>query len=267
MEELLNGIKKKNLFFTVTTGRSGTRYLSNIFSLLKNFKAEHEAKPAFHTFYRDILDGKRSYKEFWIDYKLPYIQSLKENYYVDVSHVACKGFFESIIEWGIRPSFIFLKRKNREVAKSLLSLGTIPTRTQTGKIYLSSPLDKDALQINGAIDDFTDYQLCYWYTLDIDKRTAYYKDYFDKHNCSYASLTFDELIRGKPLKKIRKSIDLPELSMMGYLKYLKNKGKILNQKSHSKQHIENIDWDKEESELMKRLDEDKIFYIPAKTAN
>lgn len=266
MEDLLNDIKKKYLFFTVTTGRSGTRYLSYIFSLLKNFKSEHEAEPAFHTFYRAILNGKLSYREFWIDHKLPYIKSLKENYYSDVSHVACKGFFESIIELGVKPSFIILKRNNREVAKSLLSLGTIPVRTNAGMTYLSSPLDKYTLRVNGTYEDLTDYQLCYWYTLDIDKRTAHYQDYFEKHNCKYAFLSFDELIHGDPLKKLKESIDLPNLSVTGYLKYLKNKGKIWNRKSHSKRHIENIDWDKEESELMKRLDEDKSFYIPSKTA-
>src|SRR5690606_11316860 len=120
VEDLLEKIRRKQLVFTVTTGRSGTKYLAYLLGLLKNFRSEHEEKPAFHDYYRPIIDDKYLFKKFWIEKKLPYIATqIKEPFYADVSHIACKGFFESLIELGIKPSFIFLKRDNRAVAKSL----------------------------------------------------------------------------------------------------------------------------------------------------
>ena len=46
------------MLFIITTGRSGTAYLAHSLNLLKNFKAEHESVPAFHDYYRKILNGQ-----------------------------------------------------------------------------------------------------------------------------------------------------------------------------------------------------------------
>lgn len=255
MDELLKIIKNKKLFFTVTTGRSGTKYLAYILSLLRDFRSEHETKPSFHEYYRDILNEKGTFRDFWIKLKLPYIASLRETNYSDVSHVACKGFFESIIELGIRPSFIFLKRDNRAVARSLLELDTIPLRTLSGLTYLSSPEDKGVLKIFGDLNELSDYQLCYWYTLEIDRISAYYKDFFDKNNCKYVSVQFEELTEGNPINKMRDFINLPSLSFWGYIKYMKNRNKIWNQKSFSKIKSSDINWEEEEFKLMNLLHE------------
>ena len=109
----------KRLFFTVTTGRSGTGYLSYLLNLLKDFKSEHESPPAFHHYYRDIMEGNYSFERFWTEHKLPYIANIEERHYSDVSHMVCKGFIESLVKMGIKPYIIFLKRNNHDVAKSL----------------------------------------------------------------------------------------------------------------------------------------------------
>src|SRR5690606_7111070 len=130
MEKLLEKIREKRLLFSVTTGRSGTNYLALLLALLKDFRSEHESIPGFHEYYRDILRGKYTFRDFWLLKKLPHIAyDVKEQFYADISHVACKGFFESLLEMGVRPSFVMIKRDNREVAKSLLQLNTIPART------------------------------------------------------------------------------------------------------------------------------------------
>lgn len=255
MDELLKTIKDKNLVFTVTTGRSGTKYLAYILSLLQDFKSEHEARPAFHEYFRKILNGEGTFKEFWIEHKLPYIAKLKESNYSDVSHVACKGFLESVIEIGIKPAFILLKRDNRSVAKSLLELGSIPHRTKTGLKYLLSPLDDVFIKIPGNLNDLSDYQLCYWYTLETARRTSYLESYFEKYHCKYVSLRFEDLTKGNPLERIGKEINLPGFNKTGYLKFLKNRKKIINQKSFSKHQVSNIDFEEEESKLMKTLNE------------
>ena len=169
MESLLTRIREKRLIFTVTTGRSGTKYLAYLLSLIKDVHSEHEALPGFHEYFRPIVEGKYSYQKFWLEKKLPYISKLDSKIYSDVSHIACKGFLESLLDMDIKPSLIVLKRDKRDVAKSLWRLNTIPNRTESGMKYLLSPDDSDVLKIGGDISKLSDYQLCYWYTLEIEE--------------------------------------------------------------------------------------------------
>lgn len=252
MENLLEKIKRKQLVFTITTGRSGTKYLAYLLGLLKDFRSEHEEKPAFHEYYRTIIDGKYSFKKFWLEKKLPYIATqVEEHFYADASHMGCKGFFEPLIELGIQPCFIFLKRENRAVAKSLWELNTIPYRTIKGLKYLNSPYDKRVLQIDGDIKKLTDYQLCYWYTLENDRAGKYYKSFFNEHNCSYIEISFDELIKADGILRIKKEMHLSNFSFVGRMKYFKNKDIVLNSKKNRKSKKENIDFEAEELALSK----------------
>ncbi|HEX5171546.1 MAG TPA: hypothetical protein VFW11_20350 [Cyclobacteriaceae bacterium] len=247
MDDLLRKIEKKKLLFSVTTGRSGTNYLSFLLSLLKDTRSEHEGKPGFHEYYRDILQGKYTFNEFWLKKKLPYIANeIEEGYYADVSHVACKGFLEPLLELGIKPSFVLIKRNNRDVAKSLLQLNTIPLRTNLGLTYLNSPSDPGVLKLVCNYEELTDYQLCFWYTLEMDRRLSFYKQYFIDQGCPYVYITFEELIGGEGITKIRKELDLPPMSVLGWLRFLRNKKAPLNDKKASKRNLIPVDFDEEE---------------------
>lgn len=250
MEELLGKIKSKRLVLLVTTGRSGTKYLSFLFGLLNNFRSEHEASPGFHDFYRAIQNGKYTFREFWLKKKLPHIAEVLEEYYSDTSHVACKGFFESLIELGIKPYFIILKRNNRDVARSLFQLNTIPGRTDLGLKYLSSPDDPGVLRLNRDWRELSDYQLCYWYTLEIDRRIGYYKGYFKQEHCDFTEVTFDDLMYGDGFMSIVKNLKLPSISLTNRMRMLKWRSTVMNGKQNSKFYNELINYDLEESKLL-----------------
>jgi hypothetical protein len=253
MLDIIKKINKKRLVFSVTTGRSGTKYLTYILSLLKNVKAEHEAKPAFHEYYRMILNQEYRFKDFWLEKKLPHIASLKESIYCDMSHVACKGFLEPLLELGIKPSLIILRRNKRDVASSLLRLNTIPSRTPLGLVYLNSPEDNNALKLSANINKLTDYQLCYWYTLEIERRQDYYKNVFQNNGYLVTDVNFDDLVSGEGIKQIIKELELPNFTFIGKLKYLKNRKTKVNSKIHEKNNLYSVDFDLEESNINKYL--------------
>jgi len=131
-------IKNKNIYLTVTAGRTGTGYLQKIFNIIPNFTSVHE--PSIPT------------EGFWKN-RLVDISKIKTEHYIETSHLICKGYIEPLLNCDIIPNLILLKRSPRKIALSLLSLNTIPNRTNLDKTYL--------LTAPKIYESLNDYQLCY----------------------------------------------------------------------------------------------------------
>ena len=172
---LVKKIKNKRLIFTISTGRSGTGYLARILNLLPGVNAKHEPEPKFSNLLRKVQTKPELALHFWILQKLPAIALLKEKIYIETSHVFGKGFLEPLIKLEIIPDIIILKRDYRKVASSLYNLNTIPGRTLEGLNFLLNPDDpytnspQNWRQLN-------DYQLCYWYCLEMNRRMKIYEE-------------------------------------------------------------------------------------------
>ncbi len=161
----------KRLIFTVTTGRSGTTHLAFCLRLFARVDARHEPRPKFSDAFRTILARPEAAAEFWLERKLPRIARSRKPIYAETSHAACKGFLEPLFELGYRPDLIHLVRNPRDVAASLLRLGTVPGRSYRGVKYYLGPDDPGVLHL--AVPEQReppDYQLCYWYCLEIERR-------------------------------------------------------------------------------------------------
>ena len=109
--------------------------------------------------------------------------------YAETSHLLCKGFIEPMLELGLRPHFVILERDSRSVAKSFHQLDSIPERTHLGRIYMLSPTDPCLLE-TPCWEDFTDYQLCYWYALEMHRRARWYAALFDRIGIPYTRFDF-----------------------------------------------------------------------------
>jgi hypothetical protein len=83
------------------------------------------------------------------------------------------------------------------VAKSFLLINSIPERTPLGCNYMLSPADPCLLQ-TPFWEDFTDYQLCYWYTLEMRRRSRWYAALFDRLGIAYTRFDFADI--NKPEK-------------------------------------------------------------------
>jgi hypothetical protein len=164
---------EKTLIFTVTPGRSGTKYLTALLGAVPGVGAFHEPIPDFVTAMRRTQQDPEVAFAFWRDAKLPAIAATDAPIYAETSHLFCKGFFEPAILLGLRPKLIILRRPPSEVAWSLLERETVPARTPYGCLYLLDPRDPNVMPLPGW-ERMTDYQLCFWYALEIERRQVKY---------------------------------------------------------------------------------------------
>ena len=64
--EIIESIKKKKLVLTVTTGRSGTAYLSTILGFVKGACALHEPAPEFVEVLRSAQHDQNMARQFLV---------------------------------------------------------------------------------------------------------------------------------------------------------------------------------------------------------
>lgn len=200
-------ISEKRLIFTVTTGRSGTAYLSTLFGYVRNTHTFHEPAPEFVNVLRQVQDDSGTARDFLVNEKLPVVASDCASVYVETSHLVCKGFLEPLLSIGIVPDLIIHRRAPRDVAKSMFKMGTIPGRSDKGLKFYLSPADPDVMKLNDW-QNLTDYQLCYWYCIEIERRARRYKKLFSKHGARIAETTLLGLKTIEGFDKLLVDLDL-----------------------------------------------------------
>jgi len=228
-----SNIKNKRLVFTVTPGRSGTKYLSILLKYLPNVTCFHEPDPNFSEVMRYSQTNKKIAYDFWIEKKLPFIEQCNTFTYIETSHMFCKGFLQPLLDLNIIPDLIILKRSCREVAKSLFKLKVIPGRTKKGLIYLLSPEDPGVLYLPNW-NNFHDYQLCLWYCLEIERRQKIYGELLKAKNARVVLISIEDLSKISKFLYLLRELDLYYLNFLVWLYYLRNRSKKVNQKVDEK---------------------------------
>lgn len=192
IKTIVEHVNRKRPIFSVTAGRTGTTYVTELFALMPDTLALHEPEPNFVKFMRKMQMLPRSGDAFCSQIKLPHIAAQSESRYVETSHLFCKGFFERFIKLGVKPDLLILRRAPRPIALSLLSRDTVPARTPLGWKYLLSPDDPGVLPLqNWPL--LTDYQLCFWYALEIERRQALYLQYMRESSGCWFETTAEAL--------------------------------------------------------------------------
>jgi hypothetical protein len=156
--------------------------------------AEHEPAPRANFELRSTLRDPRHGLKWLAEQKLPAIARSAATMYVETSHLYCKGFVELFFLLGLKPRFILLRRDARAVARSLFQMNVIPERTHDGCLVLVGPNDVNVLPLPGSLN-FTDYQLCYWYAKEIERRQALYRGLFETSGIQFVDLSIGELVQ------------------------------------------------------------------------
>jgi hypothetical protein len=197
----------KTLIFTVTPGRSGSKYLAALLSTIPGVSAYHEPSPDFASVMRRMQQDPEIAFSFLRHKKLPAIAKIDEPVYIETSHLFCKGFFEPLLLMEISPKLIFLRRHPTDVAWSLLERGTIPTRTASGCFYLLDPRDPNVLPLPGW-ESMRDYQLCFWYALEIERRLLRYMNYAKSFDLSYVEIFHRDLGKSETFMQVLQGLEL-----------------------------------------------------------
>lgn len=234
---LLAQLSEKRLVFTVTTGRSGTGFLAKILDFLPAVTSVHEPEPEFSDVMRLVQTEPDEAEKFWLEKKLPQIARVPGRIYVETSHLACKGFLEPLASLGLVPDLIFLNRPHRDTATSLFQLRTIPGRTEKAFRYYLNPNDPGVLPLVGW-ENLHDYQLCYWYCLEIERRQRLYQEQFEPLGAKVVGITLDDLNTAKGMRRLLVSLDLPDRSPVFWLRWRMHRSKKVNTKTTMKQQAD-----------------------------
>lgn len=191
--QAIEKLREYRLIFTVTSGRSGSKLLTQLARTIPDIRAVHEGKPRMNYVMRGI-QGYSEAAKWWLESEMyPTIAAeLDQPVYLESSHLFCKGFIEPTLELGLKPQFILLTRPASEVAASLYSIDCIPERTGSGRLVLLGPSDPGVWKIP-AYEALSDYQLCYWYAREIERRQAHYARILPEQGCPCLNLTLADL--------------------------------------------------------------------------
>jgi len=191
-QALIEQIREKQLILTVTAGRTGTAFLHNLFRLFPDVDSAHEEEPNYLHVMRRVQTQPSEAARFLTKFKFPVIAACKSRTFVETSHLFCKGFLEPMLNLGVYPDLVLLRRNPRRIALSLLERNTIPGRTSTGTDYLVCPSDPNTLPLP-LWEGMTDYQLCFWYALEIECRQHRYGAYMKQLGRKVYDCTASEL--------------------------------------------------------------------------
>jgi len=235
---VIDTIRKKRLVFTVTTGRSGTAYLAAIFGYAQNVHSFHEPVPEYAKVLRAAQGDPACARRFLLEEKFPEIALDGTDIYIETSHLACKGFLEPMLDLGIVPDLIIHRRNPRDVALSMFTMGTIPGRSDKGLRFYLSPDDPGVLELSDW-QELHDYQLCYWYCLEIERRAIDYSKLFVQHGARIAETTLFELKTFSGLKNCFLDLDL-KLKFPSWLtrfRFLRSSGVKVNESKETKKEV------------------------------
>ena len=166
-------LPQQKLVFTITNGRSGSARLTTLFHAVESITSTHEPHPRFDTLMHAAHRYPMLARGFLRYVKLPAIARLPRPIYVETSHMFGKGYFDALLEIGVPFSLVLLRRNARNVACSMLRLGTIPGKTYWGRRFYMYPSEALFVKLPEATK-LTDYQLCYWHALETEARQKAY---------------------------------------------------------------------------------------------
>lgn len=203
-----DAVAQKKLIFTITAGRTGTRYLAELLAHIPGITAYHEPEPNFAWVMRAAQSNPEIAYHFLDTRKILAIAMAPHAVYVETSHLFCKGFFEPMVRRGLRPRLVMLRRPPREIALSYLQRETVPARTTLGQIYLLDPRDPNVLPLP-RWEALSDYQLCFWYALAIEARQISYAAFARELGIPMFDATNRELNEFATFSRLLEALGLP----------------------------------------------------------
>lgn len=253
----------KTVVLTVTAGRTGTDTVSQLLKYLPDTHASHEPNPNHRFILARVQSDPAAAARFFRHLQAPSITARPGTRIVESSHLFCKGFFEPCIAMGFRPALLMLERDKRTTALSHLRKNSVPGRSGAGYRYVIAPTDRPYLRIDMA-NSLSDYQLCYWYCLEIELRQALYGMVAKELGMVTARIRTDELSDPERLTETCVTLGLADAATARAALEKAGVGTAHNATPKSKSGALAFDPDAEEAALRARLhapaDADEVWH-------
>jgi glycosyltransferase involved in cell wall biosynthesis/protein-L-isoaspartate O-methyltransferase len=169
---------EKRFVFCLSAGRSGTAFLTWMLRGAPGLVALHEPEPRYQALTLALQQDPGRALRFITDVKMPWVNALPAQTYVESSHYVQKGFMEAWLKNGVRPDIIVLEREPRKIALSRYKLGVDFFSADDKRPLQDMVHPADNRVIHLPVADWktlNNYQLCYWYALETQARTQHYQ--------------------------------------------------------------------------------------------
>lgn len=181
VDQALRFANRRAVFvFVATTGRSGSAALTSVFKSVEGALCCHEPWPPMTD---DVLPGEDRAAHFAHLFRndkrlIVRRAALGRRCYLETNHQFVKRFADlAVAEFGDSLRIIHLVRDPLAVARSFHRIGSVPGRTERGRLWLLDPDDADNLLPLGDLlrDDGPlphDLHRCVWYWYETEARIA-----------------------------------------------------------------------------------------------
>lgn len=188
-----------------------------------------EHKPDFVRVQGKAQHNERIAKEYLKNELIPWTQgdSAGKTIYLKMSHMFGHGFVEPLIELKVPFEALFVYRDTREVALSMWRMGYVPVRWfRTDDYFLRPECKYNVYRIEPKIyTGWSDYQLCYWHTLEMEGRARKYKQMFSDRDILYYETTYPDFVDIDNFLHLAHKMNLGEIDAARY-EEVQKKGKI-----------------------------------------
>jgi len=219
----------RRIIFSVNPGRCGTLYLYNAFTAFTDVLSAQEHRPTFVGVQGKAQHNRRYAKKWLKSEMIPWIggDSAGKTIYLKTSHVFGHGFVEPMIDTGVPFEVLFIHRDIREVSLSMWRMGYIPVRWfRTDDYFLRPECRYNVLRVKPSVyKSWSDYQFCYWHTLEMAGRAVKYKRIFAELEIPYYETTYPDFTSKEGLLKLSAEMRLGYFDEQTYQEVDK-KGKI-----------------------------------------
>ena len=202
----------KRLIFCLSPGRCGTKYLARVLDTLPGVTAMHEPEPSFHHTLRIAQNNGGLPYQFWLEHKLPAILGAPGETYIETSHLIMYSYLDALLNLGVIPDAVLVRRPHREVALSMWRRKAIPGRTDWGMKYHIGPDSSGALLYVKDVSGWSDYALCYWHCLEAELRSQQYASVLRSRGATVHETTLEEIATLDGLDALTDALRLPRLA-------------------------------------------------------
>lgn len=210
-----DAFRHKRLVFTLSPGRCATAWLAQALATIPEVDAHHEPHPEFRFSLRVAQRDRAAALQFWLERKLPVLAQSPADTYVETSHLFAEGFAEPLLDIGLVPDLIVIRRPHREVASSMWKRGAIPGRGGDLDSYHLQPDDPGVLvEPPGDWHEWSDYQCCYWYCLEIEARIAKLLPIFKRRGSTIYETSMSEMVTRRGLDSLTGALNLGRVPSM-----------------------------------------------------
>jgi glycosyltransferase involved in cell wall biosynthesis len=199
-----NPSQSRRTIFCLSSGRSGTAYLTALLKGVPGLIALHEPEPKYQWQTLPLQQNAAHASEFIRKQKLPWIRQLPDATYFEASHYMHKGFLEAWLDSGLVPDAIIMQRDLRDTALSWYALNVdFFANPQFVKQHMLHP--EEARELFLPLPDwksYNNYQLCYWYALEQQKRSEHYAKILTKKGAKTFTTSLEALTSGKDIEAL-----------------------------------------------------------------